>query len=158
MRISMFAAVLAIAPAEWAAADPPTQPAPEIGLAACRSVKESAARLKCYDAVPLGSDLRASTAKQSIERLSAILDLYKLDVGNYPSTQQGLRVLVAKPSGVTGWNGPYLKGEGVPIDPWNHPIIYRSPSARRGHEFDLCSAGASGQGGDPGVEGSICNP
>jgi len=99
-----------------------------------------------------------SVAKQSIERISSILDLYKLDVGNYPTTEQGLHALTEKPGGVTIWNGPYLKGEGVPMDPWNHAFIYRSPSARRGHEFDLCSAGASGQAGEPGVEGTICNP
>ena len=63
---------------------------------------------------------RLSVAKQSIERIGAVLDMYKLDVGAYPSTEQGLKALVAAPSGVGSWNGPYLKGD-VPIDPWNHP-------------------------------------
>jgi general secretion pathway protein G len=57
----------------------------------------------------LGS-ARTSVAKQSIERIGSILDMYKLDVGDYPTTDQGLRALVDNPSGVTNWNGPYVKG------------------------------------------------
>ena len=52
--------------------------------------------------------------------------------------------LVQKPGGIDNWNGPYLKGEGLPADPWNHPYVYRNPSERMGHDFDLCSLGASG--------------
>ena len=100
----------------------------------------------------LGS-ARVSVAKQSIERMGSVLDMYKLDVGGYPSTDQGLRALVEQPSGVTTWNGPYVKGA-VPVDPWNRPYIYREPSDRSGHDFDLCSSGPSGTGGD----GEICNP
>ena len=100
----------------------------------------------------LGS-ARTSVAKQSIERVASILDLYKLDVGNYPTSDQGLRALVEQPTGVTNWNGPYLKGN-VPVDPWNHSYSYRDPSSRAGHDFDLCSAGPAGTGGDQ----EICNP
>jgi general secretion pathway protein G len=100
----------------------------------------------------LGS-ARTSVARQSIERISSILDIYKLDVGSYPSTDQGLQALVAQPTGVATWNGPYVKGV-VPVDPWNHPYVYREPSGRPGHEFDLCSNGASGNGGAD----TICNP
>jgi general secretion pathway protein G len=57
-------------------------------------------------------------AHQSIERIAGVLDIYKLDVGVYPTTEQGLLALIARPSGVTRWNGPYLKGENVPQDPW----------------------------------------
>jgi general secretion pathway protein G len=99
----------------------------------------------------LGS-ARTSVAKQSIERISSILDIYKLDVGSYPSTDQGLRALVEQPTGVSSWSGPYVKS-GVPVDPWNHPYVYREPSSRAGHEFDLCSNGASGNGGGD----MICN-
>ena len=97
---------------------------------------------------------RSSVAKQSIERISSILDLYKLDVGSYPSGEQGLAALVQKPSGSENWNGPYLKGESLPMDPWNHPFVYRNPSERSGHDYDLCSLGASGNAG----QGAICNP
>ena len=100
----------------------------------------------------LGS-ARTSIARQSIERIGSILDMYKLDSGTYPSTDQGLRALVERPTDVPSWNGPYVKGD-VPVDPWNHPYVYRDPSARAGHDYDLCSAGPSGTGGDQ----EICNP
>ena len=98
---------------------------------------------------------RISVARQSIERIGSILDLYKLDVGSYPTTDQGLTALAERPTGVNNaWNGPYVKG-GVPVDPWNHPYTYRNPSSRAGHDYDLCSAGPSGtaSAGD-----AICNP
>src|SRR5215470_5423371 len=69
---------------------------------------------------------RVSVAKQSIERIGTVLDLYKLDVGTYPDSEQGLRALIEKPPGLEVWNGPYLKG-GVPVDPWNHAYTYREP-------------------------------
>jgi general secretion pathway protein G len=100
----------------------------------------------------LGS-ARVSVAKQSIERIGSVMDMYKLDVGSYPTTDQGLRALVEQPTSVTNWNGPYVKG-GVPVDPWNHPYVYRDPSNRAGHDFDLCSEGPAGTGGDS----EICNP
>ena len=62
---------------------------------------------------------RLSVAKQSIERIGSVLDMYKLDVGTYPTGEQGLRALVEKPTGVNAWSGPYVKGD-VPADPWNH--------------------------------------
>lgn len=99
----------------------------------------------------LGS-ARTSVAKQSIERIASVLDMYKLDIGRYPTTDQGLRALVERPTNVSNWNGPYVKGN-VPVDPWNHPYVYRDPSARAGNEFDLCSEGPSGTGGDQ----EICN-
>lgn len=102
----------------------------------------------------LGS-ARNSVAKQSIERISSVLDLYKLDVGSYPSSDQGLGALVQKPSGADNWNGPYLKGDTLPMDPWNHPFVYRNPSERGGHDYDLCSLG---QSGNAGQSGAICNP
>ena len=101
------------------------------------------------------SGARNSVAKQSIDRIGAVLDLYKLDVGTYPSTEQGLAALVQKPGGVDNWNGPYLKGDALPVDPWNRPYAYRSPSERTGHDFDLCSLGASGNAGQGSA---ICNP
>src|SRR6476646_9497678 len=68
---------------------------------------------------------RVSVAKQSIERLSTVLDLYNLDMGSYPTTEQGLAALMKKPAGAANWNGPYMKGDGVPLDPWSRPYIYR---------------------------------
>ena len=94
---------------------------------------------------------RNSVTKQSIARIGGILDLYKLDAGSYPTTEQGLQALVMAPEGATNWNGPYLKG-GVPNDPWSHPYIYRQPSTRSDHDYDLCSNGA-----DNAPSTQICN-
>ena len=99
---------------------------------------------------------RGSVAKQSIERLGGILDLYKLDIGAYPTTAQGLQALVQQPSGIATWNGPYVKGSTVPLDPWNHPYIYRNPSSRTNHEYDLCSTGPNGL--QAAASEAICNP
>ena len=104
----------------------------------------------------LGS-AKEKIAHQSIERLAGVLDIYKLDVGNYPTTDQGLQALITQPSGVTHWNGPYLKGEKVPEDPWGHPFIYRSPSQRPGHEYDLLSLGPTGRPGGTGNNAEIAN-
>jgi general secretion pathway protein G len=99
----------------------------------------------------LGS-ARTSVARQSIERIESVLDIYKLDVGGYPTTDQGLRALVERPANIPNWNGPYIKGN-VPVDPWNHPYVFRDPSSRSAHDYDLCSEGPSGTGGSE----EICN-
>jgi general secretion pathway protein G len=88
---------------------------------------------------------RVSIAHQSIARLGSVLDMYKLDVGSYPSTEDGLAALVHRPSGVSNWNGPYTQSPQVPTDPWGHDYVYRDPSQRAGHDYDLCSMGPTGQ-------------
>ena len=95
---------------------------------------------------------KISIARQSIERMGSILDTYKLDVGTYPTTEDGLQALVTRPGDADAWNGPYVKG-GVPLDPWNHAYSYRNPSAREGHDYDLCSPGPA----NGGPESEICN-
>lgn len=92
----------------------------------------------------LGS-AKEKIAHQSIERLAGVLDIYKLDVGSYPTTEQGLQALLTQPSGVEHWSGPYLKGETLPDDPWGRPYVYRMPSQRPGHDYDLYSLGPTGQ-------------
>lgn len=104
----------------------------------------------------LGS-AKEKIAHQSIERLGSVLDIYKLDVGSYPSTDQGLQALIVRPSGQTRWNGPYLKGDKIPEDPWGHPFQYRSPSQRPGHDYDLYSLGPTGQPGGSGDNAAIYN-
>lgn len=99
---------------------------------------------------------RNSIAKQSIERIASVLDLYKLDVGSYPTSEEGLVALSTRPSSAPSWNGPYLKGETQPLDPWNHPYLYRAPGTRAGKEFDLCSRGQNGTATDA-ASGLICN-
>jgi len=86
-----------------------------------------------------------------------VLDLYKLDVGSYPTTEQGLLALVERPAGAVVWNGPYQKSDKVPLDPWNHPYVYREPSGRRNHDYDLCSGGPGNTQAEPGTDGTICN-
>lgn len=88
-------------------------------------------------------------AHQSVERMATVLDMYKLDIGAYPTTEQGLQALITHPQGVARWNGPYLKGDKLPEDPWGHAFVYRSPSQRAGHEFDLYSLGPTGQASGP---------
>jgi general secretion pathway protein G len=101
---------------------------------------------------------KKSLAVQQIQNIGGALDLYKLDVGNYPTGDQGLQALVTKPSDVETWNGPYTKTGGVPMDPWNHPWVYHNPSTREGHDYDLCSGGANGTATEPGQGEAICNP
>jgi general secretion pathway protein G len=104
----------------------------------------------------LGS-AKEKIAHQSIERLGTVLDMYKLDVGSYPTTEQGLQGLIARPAGVARWNGPYLKGDKVPEDPWGHPYLYHNPSERPGHDYDLYSPGPTGQPGGTGSDATIYN-
>lgn len=100
---------------------------------------------------------RVNVAQQQIAGgLGADLDIYKLDVGSYPTTEQGLDALVEKPSDAVGWSGPYIKGGKVPLDPWNHAYTYREPSTRTGHDYDLCSNGPNA--GATAQAGTICNP
>jgi len=88
---------------------------------------------------------KEKVAQLSIGRLATALDMYKLDVGNYPTAEQGLQALVSKPSGIANWRGPNMTGEKVPADPWGRPFVYHNPSQRAGHEFDLYSLGPAGQ-------------
>ncbi len=98
-----------------------------------------------------------SIARQSIAQVGSVLDLYKLDAGSYPSTQDGLRALITKPDDVDSWAGPYLKTNNLPMDPWGHPYFYQQPSTRQGLEYDLCSLGSADKPGQPEDPGMICN-
>jgi general secretion pathway protein G len=76
------------------------------------------------------TDARIKATRLQIEALSSALDLYFLDTGRYPASSEGLNALMRRPGNVTAWNGPYLKGDIVPLDPWGNPYIYRSPGER----------------------------
>jgi general secretion pathway protein G len=84
---------------------------------------------------------KVSTAKTEVSNLSAGLDLFKYDVGRYPTTQEGLEALVIAPEGVENWNGPYIKKTTKLSDPWGHSYNYKYPGTHGG-EFDLYSYGA----------------
>lgn len=89
---------------------------------------------------------KTKTAHVQIKDLEQALEIFKLDVGRYPETSEGLIALVENPGNIDGWNGPYLKS-GVPKDPWNHEYQYASPGTRA--EVDIFSLGQDGaQGGD----------
>ena len=83
-----------------------------------------------------------------IELLGTALDTFRLDVGRYPTTQEGLAALRQRPFGIDRWDGPYLKKD-VPQDPWNRPYYYRSPG-EGGRPYDLLSYGADGAPGGDG--------
>jgi len=86
-------------------------------------------------------------AKAQVVALEKALDQYRLDVGQYPSTEQGLAALLSRPAGVDKWAGPYLK-KAVPPDPWGRPYHYKSPGEHG--DIDLASYGADGQPGGTG--------
>jgi general secretion pathway protein G len=100
---------------------------------------------------------KESIAKQSVAQMASVLDLYKLDAGGYPSTQDGLQALLSKPDDAVDWAGPYIKSGKLPLDPWGHVYFYQQPSSRPGLDYDLCSLGATGKPGQPGAPGLICN-
>jgi len=91
---------------------------------------------------------KSKTAILQMEELSAALDLYRLDVGRYPDTDQGLGALIEQPSGTLSWNGPYLKKGVIRNDPWGYPYVYQSPGKQA--PFELSSLGADNQPGGDG--------
>ena len=97
---------------------------------------------------------KTKTARIQIRDLEQALEMYKLDVGRYPNTAQGLKALVAKPGGAAGWNGPYLKGE-VPPDPWGSAYHYKYPGDRG--ELDIYTYGQNGAAGGDGEDADVGN-
>lgn len=93
-------------------------------------------------------------ARAQIDALEKSLDQFRLDTGHYPTSEQGLAVLVTRPANEPRWDGPYLK-KGVPADPWSRPYIYRSPGTHG--EYDLLSYGKDGQLGGTGEAADITN-
>lgn len=94
------------------------------------------------------SGAKVSTAQVQIKNLTSSLDLFRLDVGRYPTTQEGLAALIQVPPGVANWNGPYIKVDGPLLDPWGHPYNYRSPGASA--EYDLTTSGPDASAGNGG--------
>ncbi|MFO7641152.1 MAG: type II secretion system major pseudopilin GspG [Candidatus Competibacteraceae bacterium] len=88
------------------------------------------------------------TAKLQIEDFSTALDVFRLDVGRYPTTTEGLQALVVQPVGVNRWNGPYLRKNIIPKDPWGNDYHYRSPGQHGA--FDLYSLGTDNAEGGEG--------
>ncbi|HRH82557.1 MAG TPA: type II secretion system major pseudopilin GspG [Thiobacillaceae bacterium] len=98
------------------------------------------------------SEVKAARAQ--IKALEDALDQYRLDVGRYPDTEQGLGALNTQPAGEARWQGPYLK-KALPDDPWGHPYQYRSPGEHG--EADVYSYGTDGQPGGSDAAADIGN-
>jgi general secretion pathway protein G len=98
---------------------------------------------------------RVKAARLQIESFSSSLDLFYLDNGRYPTTQEGLDALLERPADAERWNGPYLKSNSVPNDPWGNHYVYRAPGNHGA--YDLMSYGSSGQQGGESSETEIAN-
>ncbi|MFI0849511.1 type II secretion system major pseudopilin GspG [Mesorhizobium sp. IMUNJ 23232] len=88
------------------------------------------------------SDSRERAARLQIEAFSSALDIFYIDVGRYPVQAEGLGALVRKPSTIQVWNGPYLRGDNVPLDPWGNEFKYASD----GKTFKVTTDGPDGRG------------
>jgi general secretion pathway protein G len=97
---------------------------------------------------------QVKVARAQIDALDKALDQFRLDVGRYPTTEEGLQALVAPPSGEARWAGPYLK-KGVPADPWGRAYVYQQPGAHG--DFDLLSYGKDGRAGGNGEDADVTN-
>ena len=93
---------------------------------------------------------KLKAAKIQIEELASALDMYKLDEGRYPTQQQGLQALVEKPAESSHWNGPYLRKNKIPQDPWLHEYHYVFPGQHG--KFDIISYGADDREGGEGED------
>ena len=94
---------------------------------------------------------KQKTAKTQIGMLMTALDAYRLDMGHYPTQQEGLEALVVNP-GEEKWDGPYLK-KGVPLDPWDSEYIYQNPGEHG--EVDIVALGADKQEGGEGENADV---
>ena len=98
---------------------------------------------------------QVKVAAAQVDALDKALDQFRLDVGRYPTSEEGLQALVAQPSGEAAWAGPYLK-KGVPADPWGRPYVYQLPGSHGG-DFDLLSYGKDGRPGGAGEDADVTN-
>ncbi len=105
-------------------------------------------------------DAKVQLAAVQIDKLAGTIDMYRLDNGSYPTTDQGLDALVSPPT-----SGPpprryqpggYAKPKDL-LDPWNGPLTYQAPGQVNTSGFDLCSLGPDGQPGGEGPNADICN-
>ena len=100
-----------------------------------------------------GEKAKADAAKIEIGQIGQALDLYKLEIGRYPSSSEGLQALVAAPAGASNWNGPYWKKAQIPKDPWGNEYRYTSPGQKGA--YDIVSLGADGKEGGEGANKDI---
>lgn len=101
------------------------------------------------------SESKVKTAKIQIQSFVTALNLFYLDAGRFPSNGEGLVALVQPVGGFSAWNGPYLTGKNVPLDPWGKAYVYRSPGEHG--LYDIISLGSDGQEGGTGTAADISN-
>jgi len=102
-----------------------------------------------------GKKARISAARVDIEsNLATALDLYEMDNGRYPTSEQGLKSLLQEPASApepTNWSGPYLKKKKLPTDPWQNEYVYVCPGTHNTDEYDLSSNGPDGVESDDDI-------
>ncbi|HNR13166.1 MAG TPA: type II secretion system major pseudopilin GspG [Thermodesulfobacteriota bacterium] len=98
------------------------------------------------------SGAKQQAAQAQISNLSSALDAYRLDMGRYPASDEGLQALRMAPEGSDAWDGPYLQKQ-IPLDPWRHEYLYRCPGDHG--EFDIISFGADGKEGGEGEDQDV---
>lgn len=99
------------------------------------------------------SGSKTKAAALQIQELSSALDLYRLELGRYPSSDQGLEALISKPRDAENWNGPYLKKKVIRKDPWGNEFHYSAPG--QNGDFDLWSLGADNREGGEGEDRDV---
>lgn len=102
------------------------------------------------------SGAKSDAAKLQIASLKTALEYYQLDVGIYPTTEQGLKALTERPAEVEGWNGPYIQKDDHAVDPWGKPYRYESPGKRTA-TFDIYTLGADAKAGGEGDDADVGN-
>ena len=95
-----------------------------------------------------------TVAKSQIEAFDRAVDTFRLDVGRFPTAEEGLTALNVKPADADKWNGPYLKKD-IPLDPWGHAYVYKIPGTKG--DFEILSYGKDGQPGGVGEDADISN-
>lgn len=100
-----------------------------------------------------GEKAKADAARIEIGQISQTLDLYKLEIGRYPTSQEGLQALITAPAGTNNWNGPYWKKNSVPKDPWGNEYKYIAPGSKA--PYDIVSLGADGKEGGEAADKDI---
>ncbi len=104
-------------------------------------------------AVSYLSKAKADISRIQLENISTSLDLFRLDMGRYPTTEEGLASLVRQPAAPANWKGPYIGGKEVPDDPWERPYVYARPAG--GGAFTLLTLGADGAEGGESEDADI---
>lgn len=98
---------------------------------------------------------KADTAKLQLAQIETALKMFRIDVGRWPTNDEGVKALFSIPAGLSNWRGPYVTKQESLMDPWGRPFVYRFPGQH--NEYDLSSYGADGQPGGSGEDADISN-